>query len=88
MQNNATKSIVSNSEFILLLDQGNMDKEDVRDIFDMSENQINCVSDVTPGTGLIRFGNKIVPFDNRMQKDCGLYKLFNTNFHEKWGAIG
>lgn len=35
-----------------------------------------------PGMGLIRFGDKIVPFDNTMEKDSSLYQLFNTNFHE------
>ena len=32
--------------------------------------------------GLIRFGDKIVPFDNTMEKESSLYQLFNTNFHE------
>ena len=32
--------------------------------------------------GLSRFGDKIVPFDNTMEKDSSLYQLFNTNFHE------
>ena len=35
-----------------------------------------------PGMGLIRVGDKIVPFDNKMEKDSSLYQLFNTNFHE------
>ena len=39
-----------------------------------------------PGMGLIRFGDKIVPFDNTMKKDSELYQLFNTNFHEIAGA--
>ena len=39
-----------------------------------------------PGMGLIRCGDKIVPFDNTMKKDSELYQLFNTNFHEIAGA--
>ena len=27
-------------------------------------------------------GDKIVPFDNTMEKDSSLYQLLNTNFHE------
>ena len=38
---------------------------------------------VDPGTGLIRFGKKIVPFDNIMSRDSKLYKLFNTSFHDE-----
>ena len=37
--------------------------------------------------GLIRFGDKIVPFDNTMEKDSSLYQLFNTNFHEIVGEV-
>ena len=81
-QNRSTKTMVSNSEFMLLLDQGPMDKEAVEDLFDISSEQLACVNGAEPGTGLLRFGDKIVPFDNSMKKDSDLYRLFNTNFHE------
>ena len=81
-RNRSTKTMVSNSEFMLLLDQGTMDKEAVEDLFDISSEQLACVNGAEPGTGLIRFGDKIVPFDNTMEKDSSLYQLFNTNFHE------
>ena len=81
-RNRSTKTMVSNSEFMLLLDQGTMDKEAVEDLFDISSEQLACVNGAEPGTGLIRFGDKIVPFDNTMEKDSSLYWLFNTNFHE------
>lgn len=74
--------MVSNSEFMLLLDQGTMDREAVEDLFSISSEQFDCVNGAEPGMGLIRFGDKIVPFDNTMKKDSGLYRLFNTNFHE------
>ena len=63
-RNRSTKTMVSNSEFMLLLDQGTMDKEAVEDLFDISSEQLACVNGAEPGTGLIRFGDKIVPFDN------------------------
>lgn len=81
-RNRSTKTMVSNSEFMLLFDQGTMDKEAVEDLFDISSEQLACVNGAEPGTGLIRFGDKIVPFDNTMEKDSSLYQLFNTNFHE------
>ena len=85
-RNRSTKTMVSNSEFMLLLDQGTMDKEAVEDLFDISAEQLACVNGADPGMGLIRFGDKIVPFDNTMKKDSELYQLFNTNFHEIAGA--
>ena len=51
-----------------------MDKEAVEDLFDISSEQLACVNGAEPGMGLIRFGDKIVPLDNTIEKD--------TNFHE------
>lgn len=81
-QNRSTKTMVSNSEFMILLDQGKMDQDAVEDLFSISAEQLACVNGADPGTGLIRFGDKIVPFDNTMKKESSLYQLFNTNFHE------
>ena len=36
------------------------------------------------GTGIIKYGNVCIPFDNRMSKEENpIYALFNTNLHEK-----
>lgn len=35
------------------------------------------------GMGLIKHGNVVIPFDNTIGKGCDLYKLYNTNLHEK-----
>lgn len=83
--NKEIKTMVSNSEFTLLLDQGVMDKEDVSDIFQLSDKQAGYVNGSKKGCGLIRFGKKIVPFDNTVDKGSGLYQLFNTDFHEMAG---
>ena len=52
----------------------------------LSAEQLACVNGADTGMGHIRFGDKIVPFDNTMKKDSELYQLFNTNFHEIAGA--
>ena len=81
--NDSTASMIGNSEFTLLLEQGSIDKENLFDIFDVSATQLKYVNGVESGTGLIRFGKKIIPFDNVMDKDSELYRLFNTSFHEE-----
>ncbi len=85
ISNRSTKTIVSNSEFMMILDQGVMDRDILSELFEVSSEQINCVNGAEPGTGLIRFSEKIVPFSNQVDGDNGLYKLFNTNFHEMVG---
>ena len=84
LSDRATKTIVSNSEFMMLLDQGAADRELLSGLFTVSNNQIECVTETEPGTGLIRFSDKIVPFSNQVDSDSNLYQLFNTNFHEQY----
>ena len=74
--------MIGNSEFTLLLEQGSVDKENLFDIFEVSNTQLKYVNGVNEGTGLVRLGDKIIPFDNVIPKDNRLYKLFNTSFHE------
>ena len=33
--------------------------------------------------GLIKCGSVVIPFDNTISKDTEIYKLYNTNIHEK-----
>ncbi len=81
--NDSTASMIGNSEFTLLLEQGTIDKENLFDVFDVSATQLKYVNGVESGTGLIRFGKKVIPFDNVMDKESELYRLFNTSFHEE-----
>ena len=37
----------------------------------------------TPYTGDLEYVNVVIPFDNQIGKDTSLYKLYNTNIHEK-----
>lgn len=84
LSSRSTKTIVSNSEFMMLLDQGSADREKLSQLFPISNAQMNSVCDAEPGTGLIRFSDKIVPFSNQIDNDSMLYQLFNTNFHEQY----
>lgn len=83
LKNPNTKAMISNSEFTMLLEQGNVDKENLFDVFDISNEQLSYVCGVTPGTGIIRAGKKIIPFDNVVPKNNKLYELYNTSFHDE-----
>ena len=49
----------------------------------MSDAQLRFVSNSSSGTGLLKCGSVVIPFDNRISKDTDLYRLYNTNLHEK-----
>lgn len=82
LKNETTETIVTNSDFVVLLNQGETDEEQIEQLFHLSQEQMRKISGAAPGTGLLKFGNQFVAFDNKMDKDLELYRLYNTNFHE------
>ena len=75
--------MLSNSAFILLLNQSSKDIEKIVKSLEISEEQLNYVIDSPSGCGLIKCGGRMVPFDNVITKDSGLYRIYNTNMYEK-----
>ena len=76
-------TMLSNSAFILLLNQSSKDIEKIVEALEISEEQLNYVIDSPSGCGLIKCGSRMVPFDNVIDKDSELYRLYNTNLYEK-----
>ncbi|MGN0154186.1 MAG: VirB4-like conjugal transfer ATPase, CD1110 family [Lachnospiraceae bacterium] len=83
LQNYIASTLISNSEFIALLKQSNIDSEKLAEVIGVSDAQLRFVSNSPSGTGLIKCGSVVIPFDNTIGKDTDLYKLYNTNIHEK-----
>lgn len=79
-----TSTLVSNSEYMVLLKQSAPDAAALGRVFDnISDAQIKYTTQAIAGTGLIRFGETIIPFNNRIPKDNPVYDVYNTNMHEK-----
>ena len=83
LMSETSTTMLSNSAFILLLNQSSKDIEKITESLEISEEQLNYVIDSPSGCGLIKCGNKMVPFDNVITKKSELYKLYNTNIYEK-----
>ena len=83
LQNYIAATLISNSEFVALLKQSNIDSAKLAEVIGVSDAQLRFVSNSPSGTGLIKCGSVVIPFDNTIAKDTELYKLYNTNIHEK-----
>lgn len=81
--NEISTTMISNSEFVALLRQSQKDSDKVAYTLRISEEQLRFVTNSQSGTGLLKCGNIVVPFDSQIDKDSALYKLYNTNLHEK-----
>ncbi len=82
LQNYTATTMLANSEFVALLKQANTDSSKMAEVIGVSDAQLRFVTNTQSGMGLIKCGSVIVPFDNQISKDTGLYKLYNTNIHE------
>ena len=70
-------SMLSNSEFIVMLNQSANDREDLARLLNISEEQMGYITNAPTGSGLIKYGGSIVPFVNKMPKGL-LYDLNTT----------
>lgn len=84
LQNYTAVTMLGNSEFIALLKQANVDSLELSRVAGIPQSQLRFVNNSPSGTGIIKYGNVCIPFDNRMSKEENpIYALFNTNLHEK-----
>ena len=71
-------TMLSNSEFIVMLSQAASDREKLSKLLNISSEQMSYVTNADPGCGLIKYGGAVVPFVNRFPKDTKLYQLMTT----------
>ena len=69
-------SMLSNSPFIIMLNQSPNDREELAELLDIPEEQMKYITDVGVGEGLIKYGNAMVPFVNELLE--GYLKLLNS----------
>ena len=75
--------MLANSEFIIMLNQASTDRIKLAELLNISDAQLRFVTNSQSGMGLLKCGNVVIPFDNQIGKDTSLYKLYNTNIHER-----
>jgi hypothetical protein len=71
-------TMLSNSEYIVMLNQAPRDREKLANLLNISKEQMSYITDTEAGCGLIKYGSSLVPFVNRFPKDTQLYKLMTT----------
>lgn len=71
-------TMLSNSEFVVMLNQAYQDREKLATLLNISDEQLTYITNAEPGCGLIRYGGSLVPFVNRFPKNTELYKLMTT----------
>ena len=71
-------TMLSNSEFIVMLNQAASDRGELAKLLNISNEQMSYITNADPGCGLIKYGGSLVPFVNRFPKNTKLYQLMTT----------
>ncbi|MDL2287954.1 ATP-binding protein [Oscillospiraceae bacterium OttesenSCG-928-F05] len=70
--------MLSNSEFLVLLNQSPSDRAELAELLNISDAQLNYITNAEAGHGLVKVGANLVPFVNDFPKDTDLYHLMST----------
>lgn len=82
LQSHTARTMLANSEFIVMLNQGGTDREDLANLLQISDDQMKHITNVDAGHGLIKVGSDLVPFERKFPKNTELYKLMTTKISE------
>lgn len=71
-------TMLSNSEYIVMLNQAPSDRQQLAELLNISGEQMGYITNADAGCGLIKYGSSLVPFVNKFPKNTKLYKLMTT----------
>ena len=78
-------TMLSNSEFIVMLNQAASDRQKLAELLNISGEQMNYITSADAGSGLIKYGSSLVPFINQCPQHTRLFKLMTTR--GRWGDM-
>ena len=78
LQSHTARTMLANSEFIIMLNQASTDRLKLAELLNISDLQMSYITNVEAGHGLLKVGSSLVPFANKFPKNTKLYKLMTT----------
>lgn len=78
LQSHTARTMLANSEFLIMLNQAPTDRVELAKLLNISDNQLSYITNVDSGRGLMKCGSAIVPFVDVFPKDTKLYGLMST----------
>ncbi len=84
LQSHTARTMLANSEFLIMLNQAPTDRHELAKLINISEKQMEYITDVETGCGLMKIGSALIPFENRFPQNTRLYRLMSTRPDEKF----
>lgn len=78
LQSHTAQDMLGNSEFVVLLNQNQVDIPDLIDRVGITDEQISYIRNVESGHGLMKIGKALVPFENTLPTNSSIFKQMTT----------
>lgn len=82
LKSELARRMLSNSDFLMMLNQAPSDRNELADLLNISDTQLSYVTNSDSGQGLLFVGNAIVPFKDEFPRNTKLYKMMTTKVEE------
>lgn len=83
LQSHTARTMLANSEFIVMLNQASTDRMELAKLLNISDLQLSYITNVDAGNGLIKVGSSLVPFTDQFPHNTKLYRLMTTKPSEQ-----
>ena len=74
---------MSNTNFVEMLNEAASDAYALQQLLTLSNNELQYITNVEFGKGLIKFGTGSIPFNDSFPMDTELYKIMSTKATEQ-----
>ncbi|MCY9663689.1 ATP-binding protein [Paenibacillus alginolyticus] len=82
LQSHTARTMLANSEFIVMLNQASTDRMELAELLNISDLQLSYITNVDAGNGLMKVGSSLVPFTDKFPRNTKLYRLMTTKLGE------
>lgn len=82
LESNTASTMIGNSEFLCMLNQSPTDSQILAQLLHIPETQLQYITGVKSGHGLLKVGSSLIPFANEFPSDTELYSLMTTKQDE------
>jgi len=89
MQSHTARTMLGNSEFLLMLNQAGSDRLELAKLLNISDTQLSYITNAEAGRGLLKCAGSMVPFEDSFPRQTKLYGLMTTkpNEQESWKKV-
>ncbi len=77
------RDMLQNCNFIQILGQAGPDRINLQRILNLSDTNLEYITNSPPGQGLIYTGKNVIPFRGSIPKDTKIYRLLTSNPKER-----